>query len=199
MDFKDWSRSKNMYSPRCFRLSRTKWNRWVLYEHNDMSAKGGHRMTLQEEREALQKRMDEIDKEIAGFVPGWYVKWDNDSAYVHTENIKTYDRLQSIQNLWQHVEPFHLVVHKFLPEGWKVVPPEAGTLYDWSKAPEWANWAATDENGAAYWFEEKPVISEEGDDLWCSDKWYEEADETTTIYRIVPWDQSLEQRPGITQ
>ena len=85
-------------------------------------------MTLQEERAALQKRMDEIDAEVAGFVPVWYVYWDNDSDYVHTENIKTYDRLQAIQNLWQHVEPFHLVAHKFLPEGWKVVGPGKSLL-----------------------------------------------------------------------
>ena len=155
-------------------------------------------MTLQEERAALQKRMDEIDAEIAGFVPEWYVKWDNDSAYVHTENIKTYDRLQSIQNLWQHVEPFHHVAHKLLPEGWKVVLSEAGTLYDWSKAPAWANWAATNEDGEVWWHERKPEILERDDYLWFDKKRCELAGESVKN-RSVTWDQSLEQRPSITQ
>jgi len=156
-------------------------------------------MTLKEERAALQKRMDEIDAEIAGFLPGWYACWNGDGYGAYIVKRDTQADLQTARDGWDHIEPFHTVAHKFLPEGWKVVGPESKTLYDWSKAPEWANWAATDENGMAYWFEEKPVISEEGDDLWCSDKWYEEVDETTTIYRSVPWDQSLEQRPDITQ
>lgn len=30
------------------------------------------------------------------------------------------------------------------------------TRYDWSKAPEWAKWAARDEIGCAYWYEKQP-------------------------------------------
>jgi uncharacterized protein YoxC len=29
--------------------------------------------------------------------------------------------------------------------------------YDWSKAPEWAKWRATDENGLCHWYENKPI------------------------------------------
>lgn len=32
------------------------------------------------------------------------------------------------------------------------------TRYDWSKAPEWAQWAATDEDGRGYWYEHQPFI-----------------------------------------
>ena len=33
-------------------------------------------------------------------------------------------------------------------------------VLDWSTAPEWANWAARDENDAWYWFEIEPVLDE---------------------------------------
>ena len=32
-------------------------------------------------------------------------------------------------------------------------------LYDWSQAPDWAQWAATDANGGSFWFENKPILS----------------------------------------
>ena len=32
------------------------------------------------------------------------------------------------------------------------------TLYDWSTAPVWANWAATDANGKAYWYSNEPNL-----------------------------------------
>lgn len=32
------------------------------------------------------------------------------------------------------------------------------TRYDWSKAPEWAQWAATDKNGNVFWFNTMPQI-----------------------------------------
>lgn len=28
---------------------------------------------------------------------------------------------------------------------------------DWSKAPEWANWCAQDENGDVWWYQNKPL------------------------------------------
>jgi len=30
--------------------------------------------------------------------------------------------------------------------------------YPWSKAPDWAQWAATDEDGDAYWYENCPIL-----------------------------------------
>ena len=32
------------------------------------------------------------------------------------------------------------------------------TRYDWSEAPEWAQWAATDKNGNMFWFDTMPQI-----------------------------------------
>ena len=155
-------------------------------------------MTLKEERAALQKRMDEIDAEIAGFLPGWYACWNGDGYGAYIVKRDTQADLQTARDGWDHIEPFHTVAHKFLPEGWKVVGPESKTLYDWSKAPEWANWAATDGDGEVCWFEEKPEPLEEYDGLWCTEKCGKTAEEAVKL-RSVPWDQSLEQRPGITK
>ena len=65
------------------------------------------------------------------------------------------------------------------------------TLYDWSNAPDWANWAAMDRNGKAYWFDKKPLAT--GFGYWLSNK---------GIYRFFAyklpsenWENSLEQRP----
>lgn len=80
-------------------------------------------MTLQEERAALVKRIEEIDAE-ASFKPGWYVKFDDRSVYglERIDNIKLYELYCSS---WGNVEPFHLAAHKFLPEGWRVVGPDS--------------------------------------------------------------------------
>lgn len=149
-------------------------------------------MTLQEERAALVKRIEEIDAK-ASFKPGWYVKWDC-SVYVleRIDYIKLYEMYCS---LWDHVEPIHLVAHKFLPEGWKVVPPETGNLYDWSKAPDWAKYCATDVGGEVWWYDRKPVSIGDGAYLSASGGKNKEEDEESVKLRPVPWYQSLEQRP----
>ena len=155
-------------------------------------------MTLQEERDALQKRMDEIDAEIAGFVPGWYVCWSGDTEeyFTRIEKISALGILKTARNLFDRVKPFHLVAHKFLPEGWQVVGPEPKTLYDWSQAPEWANWAATDKDGSVYWFKVKPELGlGRYYDSWWTNKRWERAIRSTALHRSVPWDQSIEQRP----
>lgn len=150
-------------------------------------------MTLQEERAALVKRIEEIGAE-ARPKPGWYVKWDDESPLFleRIDNIKLYELYCSS---WEHVEPFHLVAHMFLPPGWKVVPPETGNLYDWSKAPDWANWAATYENGSVFWYERKPVKEDTVSLTWFKYNGMAAKAEESVKLRPVPWDQSLEQRP----
>lgn len=37
---------------------------------------------------------------------------------------------------------------------------------DWSKAPEWANYHAVDQNGDTYWYENKPSAFDEVWNLW---------------------------------
>ena len=45
-----------------------------------------------------------------------------------------------------------------LPVDWtKSLEKRPNFNYPWSDAPDWAQWAATDENGRAYWFEKKPI------------------------------------------
>ena len=41
--------------------------------------------------------------------------------------------------------------------GYPSVPSQS---YDWSSAPDWAMWAAFDENGLGHWFLERPVLDE---------------------------------------
>ena len=87
-------------------------------------------MTLQEERDALQKRIDEIDAEIEGFVPGWYACWDVGDINEYIVKRDTLADLRTSRDAWDHVEPLHLVAHKFLPEGWRVVGPEKQEVQD---------------------------------------------------------------------
>lgn len=151
--------------------------------------------TIEEERAALVKRIEKIDAE-AGFKPGWYLLWDNEDSggFEYISTAIMYDECRSC---YQHVEPFHKVAHKFLPPGWKVVPPETGNLYDWSKAPDWAKYCATDEEGEVWWYEIKPGSMGVGRVCWSVSvgKNKKEDEESVKLRPSVLWDQSLEQRP----
>ena len=59
--------------------------------------------------------------------------------------------------------------------------------YDWSKAPEWARYAATDEDGTTWWFENEPVEIDYG---WDSNggRWQVVS---------IDWRDSLEARPEV--
>ena len=107
--------------------------------------------TLEEERAALQKRIEEIDKE---------------------NGKETYQ------------------------PGLNVAQPKTDALYDWSKAPEWARYCATDECGDVWWYASKPVIDDDDDyDVWDLYRGRAEYSKESVMLRNVPWDQSLEQRP----
>lgn len=67
------------------------------------------------------------------------------------------------------------------------------TIYDWSKAPEWAEWAATDDNGCSWFHSKKPRLSSSawamafGDGARCS--------LFGEFMNVQDWRYSLEQRP----
>lgn len=46
---------------------------------------------------------------------------------------------------------------------------------DWNEAPDWANWAAQDECGEWFWFENKPKAEDEGwdDSKTCDENKHE--------------------------
>jgi len=72
----------------------------------------------------------------------------------------------------------------------EVVEPEI----DWERAPDWANWAAMDEDGEWYWYDVKPFRD---DNL---EHWYPACNpvafQRALIYdRDCPWDKSLVERP----
>lgn len=64
------------------------------------------------------------------------------------------------------------------------------TRYDWSSAPEWARYAATDPDGAVFWYENEPAVSDVAD-IWVEQGGkYERSDDA-----MNGWKQSLEARP----
>jgi len=58
-------------------------------------------------------------------------------------------------------------------------------MVDWSKAPEWAKYKATDSNGWDYWYENKPTPTFSG---WKSEG-------RVQIISRLNWMTSLEERP----
>lgn len=69
--------------------------------------------------------------------------------------------------------------------------PKQTSRYDWSKAPEWAMWAATDENGKKFFYEDIPVLVD-GYNFWTRN--------SLGQYELCrmnnsDWQSSLEQRP----
>ena len=70
----------------------------------------------------------------------------------------------------------------------------SATLYDWSTAPDWANWAAMDSDGSAQYYGLRPKIQSE------LGFWYDSAKEYKSpckarVLKVTNWNNSLEQRP----
>lgn len=68
--------------------------------------------------------------------------------------------------------------------------------YPWDEAPTWAQYAATDENGDAYWYENKPILR------YSATMWGGVLDGRNcfiTNYHSVKfhWKESLQKRPEI--
>lgn len=135
----------------------------------------------------LKKRYEALGEEIKKlektFTPGWYMYWDNDQELYRIEYIIREDTYTNA--CWDNIVPVtQEVLNKFLSKT---------AMYDWSKAPDWAQWAATDEDGAVCWYEEKPRI---GNYISC---WLPERKRyspATAVNRIVAWEDSLEERPS---
>jgi hypothetical protein len=75
---------------------------------------------------------------------------------------------------------------------------EQQTKYPWHLAPDWAMWAATDEDGWSYWFDIEPDYSTYMVGYWGYN------DNTVCQYKEIgympelraDWQNSLEKRPG---
>ena len=59
---------------------------------------------------------------------------------------------------------------------------------DWSKAPEWAQFAAMDKSGAQYWFEEEPFNDDLAEQWACHGRY-------ASFLDCSNWRNSLTQRP----
>ena len=72
------------------------------------------------------------------------------------------------------------------------------SLYDWSKAPKWANWAAQESDSVIhFWYENKPICQKSEDvTFWkCVDGKYESAEAKGEI-SITQASYSIEERPS---
>jgi len=68
--------------------------------------------------------------------------------------------------------------------------PNSSESGDWSKAPDWANWKAMDENGKWYWYEGMPRM--------CDSIWHNPGLAQIIIGKTATdkdWTKTLEQRP----
>lgn len=79
-------------------------------------------------------------------------------------------------------------------------PSPRPTRYDWSKAPEWAMWAATDEDGEVFFYRNKPEIYSEDQHVWAYNwpddaKWLSHVQIGHHDKPCPDWRDSLEQRP----
>lgn len=68
--------------------------------------------------------------------------------------------------------------------------------YPWSKAPHWAQWAATDSDGNFFWYEQEPFLAirewliDDGKHKYGFRVFFEDCSE---------WKQSLQKRPTINE
>jgi hypothetical protein len=58
---------------------------------------------------------------------------------------------------------------------------------DWSKAPEWANYAAMDSDGSWWWYETKPRCLVDEWDITSSTKY-------APMSEVIDWENSLQSR-----
>jgi hypothetical protein len=58
---------------------------------------------------------------------------------------------------------------------------------DWSTAPDFANYAATDKNGRCFWYEEKPELR--------IDCWVPAGGDYEECTTVMDWRDTLEERP----
>ena len=145
----------------------------------------GNLTELKKQYEALGEEIKKLDDNP--FVPGWYMYWDNNRDVYHIEYIKTERVYRGA--FWDNIVPVtQKLLNKFLPK--------KTTMYNWSDAPDWAQWAATDKNGDVHWYKAKPYIPVAV--MPCDYQWLPNEDSYEFAYQkasIVNWEESLEERP----
>ena len=65
---------------------------------------------------------------------------------------------------------------------------EGVLMFDWTKAPKWANYVAMDESDIWYWYEYLPTLNDCGE--WCA-----QGRIRRVKYDDVDYENSLERRP----
>ena len=141
----------------------------------------GNLTELKKQYEALGEEIKKL--EDSSFVPGWYMYWDNSLDVYHIEYVEKESMSKS--TCWDNIVPVtQELLNKFLPK--------KTTMYNWSEAPDWAQWAATDANGSAFWYEAKPYA-----EIWIQ-QWlpnHKQYSGAPSANCLVSWKVSLEERP----
>ena len=140
----------------------------------------GNLTELKKQYEALGEELKKLDDNP--FVHGWYMYWDNNQDVYHIEYVEKESVYKGA--CWDNIVPVtQELLNKFLPK-----------MYDWSKAPDWAQWAATDADGKAFWYHQKPVKSTM-DACWLYTHAGDEVMPFSDILRCTSnWEDSLEER-----
>ena len=141
----------------------------------------GNLTELKKQYEALGEEIKKLEDNP--FVPGWYMYWDNSLDVYHIEYVEKESVYKGAY--WLNIVPVtQEALNKFLPK-----------MYDWSKAPMWAQWAATDKDGSAFWYHRKPEKSTL-ELVWYYTHAGDEAVPFSDILRRTSnWEESLEERP----
>lgn len=101
------------------------------------------------------KTLNEIDHPLANRVYMWFCEKEkailNEGFFIGSDDAeyKFAELVERIQELEQENIKLRLK-----ESGHFIEKPK--TRYDWSKAPRWAQWAATDLDGEVFWYENKP-------------------------------------------
>lgn len=124
--------------------------------------------------------------------------WDEEEDEKHVESIVELDKsdvcypYRGGTNWWRHASPL-------TPDELALMTWRPKTRYDWSKAPEWAMWMATDPDGSTYAFAYEPHICNMYHDEWMrTDFMDHDRSQRITGATGKPypdWRDSLEHRP----
>jgi hypothetical protein len=108
-------------------------------------------------------------------------EWDSDGNYHGSRN-----------RIAEYVEDWHKFIERRPPS-----IPDPGFKYPWALAPAWARWAATDSDGAVYWYMQKPFVYQNVK-AWITNEHTEKADFLRPDLAKA-WANSLEANPAFKQ
>jgi hypothetical protein len=138
---------------------------------------------------AVNKALVEFDERVSDEKkhPVWYLCWDDGGNFYALNTLASLDEIRSEGQDYDHVEPVTAEnLARFLPK--------PATRYDWSKAPEWAQWAARDFSGKAYWYDQEPFMGR-ANEWFVATLCWRRTEDKDILDSCGDWRDSLERRP----